>query len=259
MLSMPGMDAAPGFPTAEDDLPRLELASWGPLAFVSLDPYARFDDLVAPFRERLDPLLDRPAELEEASVRHFDVAANWALYVDNYLEGLHIPFVHPELDGTLGGYRLETGPGAALQVGLAASGQPCLPLPAGHADASEPVAAYYLWLFPCTMLNVYPWGLSLNVVTPLAADRTRVTFASFVADEELRGAGAGGALDLVEAQDEAVVESVQRGVRARLYRPGRYAPGHEDCVHHFHRLLADRLSERESPPNQACAGRGAPG
>ncbi|TMH07471.1 MAG: hypothetical protein E6H79_04690, partial [Betaproteobacteria bacterium] len=34
---------------------------------------------------------------------------NWALYVENYLEGLHIPFVHPGLTKTLdlGNYRYE--------------------------------------------------------------------------------------------------------------------------------------------------------
>ena len=52
------------------------------------------------------------------------------------------------------------------------------------------------------------------------------------------GRGAGGALDRVETEDEAVVEAVQRGVRSRLYRGGRYSPSHERGVHHFHRLLA---------------------
>ena len=30
------------------------------------------------------------------------------------------------------------------------------------------------------MLNVYPWGISANVVRPLAVDRTRVSFPSYV-------------------------------------------------------------------------------
>jgi choline monooxygenase len=29
--------------------------------------------------------------------REYDVACNWKVYVDNYLEGYHIPIVHPEL------------------------------------------------------------------------------------------------------------------------------------------------------------------
>jgi choline monooxygenase len=43
-------------------------------------------------------------------------------------------------------------------------------------------------------------------------------------------------------EDEAVVQSVQRGLRSRLYRPGRYSPRHERGVHHFHRMLAAALA-----------------
>ena len=52
-------------------------------------------------------------------------------------------------------------------------------------------AAYHFWLFPATMLNFYPCGLSPNVVQPLAVGRTRVTFLSYALDPSLRGRGAG--------------------------------------------------------------------
>jgi choline monooxygenase len=38
------------------------------------------------------------------------------------------------------------------------------------------------------------------------------------------------------------VQSVQRGIRSRAYRSGRYLPQHERGVHHFHRLLAQALA-----------------
>jgi choline monooxygenase len=89
------------------------------------------------------------------------------------------------------------------------------------------------------MFNVYPWGVSVNAVTPLAVDRTRVSFLPFVWDPSKRESGAGAGLDRVEREDEAIVEAVQRGVRSRLYDRGRYSPTRETGVHHFHRLLAD--------------------
>ena len=104
------------------------------------------------------------------------------------------------------------------------------------------IAAYYFFLFPNTMLNFYPWGLSLNVVVPLAVDRTRVVYRAWVSDRSRRGKGAGGALDRVELEDEAIVEQVQKGVRSRLYDRGRYSPARETGVHHFHRLLAGMLA-----------------
>jgi choline monooxygenase len=92
------------------------------------------------------------------------------------------------------------------------------------------------------MLNFYPWGLSLNRVQPLAIDRTRVQFRSYVLDASRLETGAGASLDRVEAEDEAIVEAVQRGVRSRLYHRGRYSPTRERGVHHFHRLLVEFLA-----------------
>jgi choline monooxygenase len=92
------------------------------------------------------------------------------------------------------------------------------------------------------MLNFYPWGLSLNLVLPLGPERTRVSFLSFVHDETLRGTGAGADLHRVEMEDEEIVESVQRGVRSRLYDRGRYSPRRETGTHHFHRLLARTMA-----------------
>jgi choline monooxygenase len=131
-----------------------------------------------------------------------------------------------------------------LQVGIAAADEPVFELPPGHPDHGARVGALYFWLFPNTMLNVYPWGLSLNVVEPLGPARTRVRFQAFVARPELYDRGAGSGLLQVELEDERAVAQVQRGMSGRLYRSGRYAPQAETGVHHFHRLLAAALAAR---------------
>ena len=134
--------------------------------------------------------------------------------------------------------------GSAFGHGFA-SLAPVLPLDemrAASPEHGQRVAAYYWWLFPNLMLNLYPWGLSLNLVQPLAPDLTRVSFRAYVARPELLGRGAGGALDQVEQEDEAAVKAVQRGLRSRLYESGRYSPQHERGVHQFHRLLAGALA-----------------
>ena len=116
---------------------------------------------------------------------------------------------------------------------------------AGRDDevTGERLAALWFWLFPSTMLSVYPWGASINAVQPLAVDRTRVKFLQYVWDPSKLEASAGNAIDRVEREDEAVVESVQRGIRSRLYTAGRYSPKRETGVHQFHRLLADALAD----------------
>ena len=234
-LSMPEFESVRDFPSAADDLPRILLDRLGPLCFAALDPAVPFESLIAPVRERTSLLrIDRLVP-DPAGSRVYEIAANWLLYCDNYLEGFHVPFVHAALAKTIdyGSYRTELFAWSSVQIAQASD----------REDAFEGgnVAAYYFFLFPNTMLNFYPWGLSLNVVVPLAVDRTRVIYRTWVADPSRKGRGAGGALDRVELEDEQIVEQVQRGVRSRLYERGRYSPSRETGVHHFHRLLTRLL------------------
>jgi choline monooxygenase len=103
-------------------------------------------------------------------------------------------------------------------------------------------AAFYYWLFPNLMMNFYPWGVSVNVVYPLGPERTKVSFFSYVWDKDRQSSGVGADLHRVEMEDEEVVESVQRGVRSRLYNRGRYSPRREVGTHHFHKLLTHFLN-----------------
>lgn len=242
--SMPGFEGAEGFPTTADDLPRLPLGRWHRFLFAAISPAFPFLDLVAELEARVGFLPIADARLDRGRSRQYRVAANWALYCDNYLEGLHVPYVHPSLSRALDltAYRTEIFPWASLQVGTASPGDDAFDLPRDHPDHGQAIAAYYFWLYPNTMVNVYPWGLSINLVQPTAVDATRVHFLSYVWDEERLDRGAGSDLHTVELEDEAVVESVQRGLRSRLYRRGRYSPTHETAVHHFHRLLIRSLT-----------------
>lgn len=240
---MPGFHGVQGFPAPRDDLARPPFGELQGHAFVALAPPAPLAEVFAPITQRLAwlPWGDWPHD--PARDRDFTFDAHWALYVENYLEGLHIPFLHPALARALdlANYRYELFPWCNLQLARARDGEPAFTPPPGSPEHGERIAAYYWWVFPNLMLNFYPWGLSLNLVLPLSPERTRVIFRAFVADRSLLGAGAGAALDPVELEDEAAVQGVQRGVRSRLYPGGRYSPQHERGVHHFHRLLATAL------------------
>jgi choline monooxygenase len=130
-------------------------------------------------------------------------------------------------------------PYANLQLGISKSGEDCFDLPPDSPDFGKKVAAYYFWIFPNTMFNFYPWGLSVNVVKPVNVSETVVSFYSYVWDESRMHAGAGSGLDKVEMEDEEIVERVQQGVRSRFYSKGRYSVTKEKGTHHFHRLLAE--------------------
>ncbi len=237
---MPEFDQVEGFPAPSDHLPKVEFGTWGPFVFASLDPAEPLDALIAPMRERLAWLDLSGVKHDAGRSRDYLVKCNWALYCDNYLEGFHIPFVHASLAEAIdyGEYATELFGSCNLQLGIAKGAEHCFDIPAGAPDHGRNVAAYYWWLFPNTMINVYPWGVSVNVVQPLGVALTRVRFLSYVLDASKIEHGAGADLDRVEREDESVVEAVQRGTSARLYDRGRYAPTREQGVHHFHRLLS---------------------
>jgi choline monooxygenase len=244
MSFMPEFQRAKNFPSERDNLPQVPFGEFGGLGFASIAPAAPFADFFGCIRERLAWLPLAEFEPDPSRSRDYEFDAHWALYVENYLEGLHIPFVHPGLTQTLelAAYRYELHRYANLQLAVAREGEAAFEPPASSPDHGWRIAAYYWWVFPNLMLNVYPWGLSLNLVQPLGPSRTRVLFRSYVRDASLLGQGAGGALDQVEMEDEAVVMSVQRGLRSRLYSRGRYSPTREQGVHHFHRLVGEYMA-----------------
>jgi len=93
-------------------------------------------------------------------------------------------------------------------------------------------------VFPNMMFNFYPWGLSLNVVKPISVRESKVSFYTYILNESKYNSGAGSNLDTVEFEDEQVVQNVQKGIRSRFYKQGRYSVTREQGTHHFHRIIS---------------------
>jgi choline monooxygenase len=243
MTFMPGFESAHDFPRDCDHLKEIGIGTWRGFAWAALDAAPSFDDVLAPMRTALEGLWPSGWTFDPASRREYSIHANWALYVENYLEGFHIPYVHPALSRAVDvkAYRTQCFHWAVRQTAWAREGDIAFAEGAIRGETGR-IAADYWWIYPNLMLNVYPWGVSVNVVLPEAIDRTKVIFESYVADPALRSGGAGGALDTVEMEDEAIVEAVQRGTASRFYGRGRYSPTQEQGTHHFHRLLAAALA-----------------
>ena len=236
--SMPEFKEVENFPTKADNLHAIPLEQWMNMFFISLDPVAPFEEMIAPIKERLAWLPLEEMIFAEEGTKDYLVDANWALYIDNYLEGFHIPFVHPALNEAIvfEEYDYELFPYANLQLGIAKEGEPCFDIPKSSPDAGKNIYAYYWWLFPNLMFNVYPWGVSLNVIEPLSHNRTRVRFRTYRFPNVEFNRTVNN-LEDTEMEDEAVVESVQKGIQSRFYQSGRFSPKMEQGVHHFHRLI----------------------
>jgi hypothetical protein len=211
---MPEFEGTKNFPTPSDDLRQISLAQWGPFIFASLAPEIPFDEWFRPVPERLNWLPIKAARFDATRSRDYLVNCNWTLYCENYLEGFHIPFVHAGLaDGLdFGNYRTELFEHSNVQVGIARGGEPALTPPPGSIDQGQQVAGYFFWLFPNLMFNVYPWGISVNIVRPLAVDRTRVSFLSYVWDASKIEIGVGGQLERHGVDDRQGGAGLRRNV-----------------------------------------------
>ena len=239
---MPRFEGATDFPSKSDDLPKTELKDLFGLLFTSIDPSFSFEEMVKPIMDKVSFLPLDTLEFDQSRSKIYQADCNWALYCDNYLEGFHVPFVHPSLQNSLdfGSYEYKTFEYCNLQTGIAKEGEPCFDLPSEHEDFGKRVYGYYFWLYPNLMLNFYPWGLSLNYVRAKSIDQTEIQFRTYrFAGTEHKFEDTN--LEVTELEDEQVVQSVQKGIQSRLYTSGRYSPSMEICVHHFHRLLAKDL------------------
>ena len=242
---MPEFKEVKDFPSTDDDLHSLPLFHWKHFLFTTLNAKFPPQHFLKDMMERVEWMpLDKFNFRPDLS-KEFLINANWALYCENYLEGFHIPFVHAGLNALIdySDYQTELFfPFSALQIGISKTGEDCFDLPVSSPDYGKRIAAYYFWVFPNMMFNFYPWGLSVNVVQPLSVDKTKVSFLTYIWKAEKRSQGAGGDLDKVEMEDEEIVQKVQRGVRSRFYKQGRYSVTKERGTHHFHRLLAEFLN-----------------
>jgi choline monooxygenase len=237
--SMPEFKEVLNFPTENDNLKKLDVKNIGTLLFTSLHSKVSFDKIFEPFLNRLFWFPFDELKFDASSSEEYLIDVNWALYCDNYLEGFHVPFVHPALDEKLdyGLYDTELFEYSNVQVGHADNDATFFDLPEESEDFGKKIHAYYWWFFPNLMLNVYTWGISINIVEPLTINKTKVRFLTYLLPEKNANGFSKELLHKTEMEDEEVVLSVQKGTKSSFYNSGRFSAKREQGVHHFHRLI----------------------
>jgi choline monooxygenase len=245
LIGTPEFDGVLDFRKEEQGLVPVAVESWGPLVFIHAGRAP------SPLRASLAPLPDRMgalADLRFFERRQYELRCNWKVFVDNYLDGgYHVNTVHPALAGVLqyAQYRTECFAATSLQSSPLRAPDP------DRQDASASTVrtgqmALYGWAFPNFMLNLYDGVMDTNVVFPLGPDRCQVVidfyFARTAADADRRFARESIEVGhRIQLEDVGVCEDVQRGLGSRSYDSGRFSVRREVAVHHFHRLVADRL------------------
>jgi len=243
LVGTPEFDGVERWSKEENSLPEFKVETWGGLVFVNLDT-----DCMT-LAETLGDLPARvgqfsPEGLPLAARKEWYVQCNWKVYVDNYLEGYHIPIVHPALNRMLDyrQYHIETKRYYSIQHSpiKAARGAQLI------QNAVEEEARYF-WIFPNLMLNFYPDNYSTNLVIPLGPERTLTVFEWYFREPENPEVKENVRRSVefseeIQLEDIRICEAVQRGLRSRTYTSGRYSVKRENGVHHFHGLLAESFA-----------------
>jgi Rieske 2Fe-2S family protein len=231
--------------------------AWGGFLWLHADPACAQPLLSSlgeiPVRLRRYPL----ARLVVGSRLVYDVRANWKVVAENYNECYHCGPVHPELCRLVpafggGGAGLDWEDGIPHREGawtFTLSGTSNRePFPG--LDDAERVRHKGELVYPNLLLSLSADHVAAFVLTPLAVDRTRIVCDLLFTPEatasvDFDPSDAADFWDLVNRQDWAVCESVQRGMSSRSYTGGWYAPM-EDAALDIRRWLLPRL---ESQPD----------
>jgi choline monooxygenase len=222
----------PGFDPAQWPLQPAHLAQWRGLVFIAIDPAA---DLV-------DQLGDLPAELADDPIEtylpveqhRFDARTNWKTYTDNFVEGYHIPGIHPGFMKTIDFARFET---VALN-GL-------VRMTAPQRDGSF-YGGTWLWMWPNWTLSTFPGGMNISRINPVAIDATVITYDFLFADRsdaaaQTRRRTIDGTCAIVR-EDFGICETTQRNYLSGAYRPGPLSPRHEQSVAYFQAMVAQAVA-----------------
>ena len=247
LISATEIEGVEGFRPEDFALMPVCTEEWFNLIFVNLDADAR------PLGESLGELPQRAEKFHFAKMklferRTYDMRCNWKTYEDNYLEGYHLPSVHPGLNRELdyNAYVVEPYEWHVRQFSPIRGAQPGDATPRLYQEAREDLTTDYFWIFPNWMLNCYPDNVSLNIVLPLEAERSLAIFEWYL-PEKNHGAAAKASVDFsnqTQIEDVAICETVQKNLRSRSYSRGRFSVKQEKGVHAFHRMYAEWMKEQ---------------
>jgi phenylpropionate dioxygenase-like ring-hydroxylating dioxygenase large terminal subunit len=231
LRAAPRSEREPDFDASELSLVPLRLETWGPFLFVNPDQAA------PPLAETLGRLPDLlPVdELVFHSRDEYELAANWKVGCENYLECYHCPVAHKGFSAAYevdpDSYRLEASSEHVLSQ---------------FAPAREAGEGQFHFVWPNLKLNAYagPPNLSIGPLLPAGPERSTGFLDYFFAtDADERGIEELLAFDRqVGAEDRVLVERVQKGVRSGVVEEGRLLGESEQLVTRFQELVSDALS-----------------
>ncbi len=235
----PRVSAPEGFDPSAHGLVPARVAIWHDWVFVDLSGEApAFEDYAAPLARRLADI-DLDALAPVATLDFGEVACNWKVLVENFIEPYHVPSVH----GTTTEqplkhhYTILDGPCLGCAVELPPTRRP-------RGGNTLAVSSRYLTLFPNFVLGAYADQLGVHLNEPLGAGATRQRRVIYGYGEAPMEAQTIEALKelwtSVHKEDHAICEAVQAGRASPAAADGGVLSPHwENSVRRFQELVRD--------------------
>jgi len=231
LMNVPWFGEDPDFRLEDWRLDEIHLREWRGLVFVAIDPSASLEeqlgDLVAELRD--EPIEDYKAVQVERMV--FD--ANWKIYTDNFVEGYHIPGIHPNFFSAIDFEQFKT----TAHEGL-------VRMTAPPRDGLF-YRGKWLWMWPNWTLSLFEGGMNTSRINPIGPGRTELIYHFYFADTSEATAAARAdtiARNLaVVREDFEICLETHRNYASGDYRPGPLSPRHETGVAYFQAKVSGLL------------------
>jgi len=181
----------------------------------------------------------------------YDIKSNWKNVVDNFLECYHCPTAHKDFCDLvdMDTYKVTTHGIYSSHMADAGNG------PNSAYDVSNATVKTHAvwWLWPNTCIMRYPGRSSMIIlnIIPAGPDRKLETYDFFLETKEPNEAELDSIRyldEVLQQEDIAIVESVQKGMNTPAFTQGRIVNDpegsgmSEHAVHHFHGLVLDVYS-----------------
>lgn len=246
LLNAPEMQGVCDFRPEDFSLCPVQVAEWGGLVFVNLDGQA---ESLASWLGELPHQTEKFGleRLRFFRQKDYVMECNWKVYIDNYMEGYHLPSVHPGLNRELdySAYEVTLYDHYSLQTSPIRSPENEDTAIRRYKRRDGDMAAEYYWIYPNWMLNCYPDNMSLNIVLPIGHQKCVAMFLWFFEESRLNTdipETTYNFSDEIQSEDGHICEVVQKNLRSQSYDRGRYSVKQEKSLHHFHRMYLQSMA-----------------
>ena len=256
LVKAPHTEHLENFSTKEICLDSVQVEEFCGFVYVNLDPNA--ESLATQSGTLKDEIDHWAPDIDKLTFGHrltYDIKSNWKTVIDNFLECYHCPTAHKdfctliEMDtykvtthGIWSSHMAEAGNTANTAYDV--------------SDASVKIHAVW-WLWPNTCIMRYPGRSSIIImnVIPAGPDRTLETYDFYFETSEPNEAEKEAIRyldEVLQSEDIALCESVQRGMSTPAFSQGRIVSDpsgsglSEHAVHHFHGLVLDAYAKHSN-------------